>query len=83
MLNACLHAQLCILQLCPHLCFLTQIKQALDFAYQQLTAPSSASESLLERIIRVDTVLTDRPRPKDPPVPEQLEQDIRDQMHHR
>ena len=60
-----------------------QIKQALDFAYQQLTAPSDASDSLLERIIRVDTVLTDRPRPENPPVPEQLEQDIRDQMHHR
>ena len=62
---------------------LSQIKQAWDFAYQQLTAHSDASESLLERIIRVDTVLTDRPRPKDPPVPEQLEQNIRDQMHHR
>lgn len=62
---------------------LLQIKQAWDFAYQQLTAHSDASESLLERIIRVDTVLTDRPRPKDPPVPEQLEQNIRDQMHHK
>lgn len=60
-----------------------QIKQAWDFAYQQLTAPSDPSESLLERIIRVDTVLTDRPRPVDPPVPEQLEQEIRDQLHHR
>lgn len=60
-----------------------QVKQAWDFAYQQLTADSDASESLLERIIRVDTVLTDRPRPKDPPVPEQLEQHIRDVMHHR
>ncbi|KAL3157918.1 hypothetical protein ABBQ32_012323 [Trebouxia sp. C0010 RCD-2024] len=60
-----------------------KVKQAWDFAYQQLTADSDASESLLERIIRVDTVLTDRPRPKDPPVPEQLEQHIRDVMHHR
>ena len=60
-----------------------QVKQAWDFAYQQLTAPSDPSESLLERIIRVDTVLTDRPRPADPEVPEQLEQQIRDEMHHR
>lgn len=60
-----------------------QIRQAWDFAYQQLIAPSNASESILERIIRLDTVLVDRPRPKDPPAPEQLEQDMRDQMHHR
>lgn len=60
-----------------------QIRQAFDFAYQQLIAPSDASESLLERIIRLDTVLVDRPRPKDPPAPEQLEQDMRDRMHHR
>lgn len=60
-----------------------KVKQAWDFAYQQLTAPSDPSESLLERIIRVDTVLTDRPRPADPEVPEQLEQQIRDEMHHR
>ena len=49
-----------------------QIRQAWDFAYQQLIAPSNASESILERIIRLDTVLVDRPRPKDPPAPEQL-----------
>lgn len=60
-----------------------QIKQAFDFAYQQLIAPSDPSESLPERIIRLDTVLVDRPRPVDPPGPEQLEQEMRDQMHHR
>ena len=60
-----------------------QVKQAFDFAYQQLIAPSDPSESLLEKIMRLDTVLVDRPRPKDPPAPEQLEQDMRDQMQHR
>ncbi|KAL0037432.1 hypothetical protein WJX79_008048 [Trebouxia sp. C0005] len=60
-----------------------KVKQAWDFAYQQLTAPSDPSESLLERIIRVDAVLTDRPPPADPEVPEQLEQQIREEMHHR
>lgn len=62
---------------------LLQVKQAWDFAYQQLTAPSDASDSVLERIIRVDTVLTDRPRPLDPEVPEQREQEMRDEMHHK
>ncbi|MCJ1305230.1 hypothetical protein MMC08_008044, partial [Hypocenomyce scalaris] len=60
-----------------------KVKQAWDFAYQQLTAPSDASDSVLERIIRVDTVLTDRPRPLDPEVPEQREQEMRDEMHHK
>ena len=60
-----------------------QIKQAWDFAYQQLTAPSDPSESLLERIIRVDTVLLDRPRPQDPGVPEQLEEQVREEVYLR
>lgn len=38
-----------------------RVKAAFDFAYQQLTAPSSPSESLLARILRytaaADTLL--------------------------
>lgn len=54
-----------------------QIRQAFDYAYQQLTAPSYPHDSVLQRIIRLDSVLTERPKPDDPLVPEQLEQHAR------
>ena len=53
---------------------LLQIRQAFDFAYQQLTAASDAGESLLARIIRLDKVLVNRPAPAHPVALEQFEQ---------
>ncbi|KAK9822646.1 hypothetical protein WJX81_003349 [Elliptochloris bilobata] len=44
-----------------------KVRGAFDFAYQQLAAPTSADESLLERLVRLDDVLTERPRPAEPP----------------
>jgi hypothetical protein len=41
--------------------------QAFDYAYTQLARGGSPDDSLLARVIRLDTVLTDRPQP--PPLP--------------
>ena len=54
--------------------FLLQIRQAFDFAYQQLTAASDAGESLLARILRLDKVLVNRPAPAHPVALEQFEE---------
>ncbi|KAK9907979.1 hypothetical protein WJX75_000974 [Coccomyxa subellipsoidea] len=49
-----------------------KVRSAFDFAYQQLTAAADEGESLLQRVIRLDAVLTDRkgPTPQPSPTPE-------------
>jgi len=37
--------------------------QAFEYAYTQLARGAAPGESLLERVIRLDSVLVDRPRP--------------------
>lgn len=45
--------------------------QAFDYAYTQLARGGSPDDSLLARVIRLDTVLTDRPQP--PPLPDYVD----------
>ncbi|KAK9811253.1 hypothetical protein WJX72_000658 [[Myrmecia] bisecta] len=48
--------------LCKGSYAIQKVRQAFEFAYMQLTAPADPDESLLQRIIRLDAVLVDRPR---------------------
>jgi hypothetical protein len=47
------------------------VSQAFDYAYTQLARGGSPDDSLLARVIRLDTVLTDRPQP--PPLPDYVD----------
>ena len=50
---------------------LALLLQAFDYAYTQLARGGSPDDSLLARVIRLDTVLTDRPQP--PPLPDYVD----------